>query len=104
MATAGTPDSARPVKPRSAMSVGQSGAKAAASVAAAAAASETVMMVFRPKTSDSAPAPNMATASTPVAADSDKLAEAGEIENARAKVGIIGCTQYRTAKVAMPPR
>jgi hypothetical protein len=30
---------------------------------------------------------------TPVAADSDRLAAAGESENACAKAGIIGCTQ-----------
>ena len=93
MATAGTPESARPVSARSATRVGQFGAKAMATVAAAAAASEAAMTVLRPTASDSAPAPNMATASTPVAAESDRLAAAGDIENARAKAGINGWTQ-----------
>ena len=48
MATAGTPESARPVSARSAISVGQLGAKAMATVAAAAAASEAAMTVLRP--------------------------------------------------------
>ncbi len=64
-----------------------------ASVAAAAAASEAAMTALRPKASDSAPAPNMASASTPVAADSERLAAAGETEKVRAKVGSSGWTQ-----------
>ena len=35
----------------------------------------------------------MATASTPVAADKDRLAAAGEIEKARVKLGSSGWTQ-----------
>ena len=93
MATAGTPASASPVSARSAISLGQFGAKAMAKVAAAAATSEPTMTVLRPIASDSAPAPNIATASTLVAAESDRLAAAGDSENARAKAGIIGWTQ-----------
>ncbi len=51
------------------------------------------MTALRPNASDSAPAQNIATAKTPVAADNERLAAAGEIENARAKPGIIGWTQ-----------
>ena len=54
---------------------------------------EAVITVFRPSRSDNAPAANMATAMTPVAADSERLAAAGDSEKARAKVGIKGCTQ-----------
>jgi hypothetical protein len=35
----------------------------------------------------------MATASTPFAADNERLAPAGESEKLSAKAGIIGCTQ-----------
>ena len=38
------------------------------------------MTAFRPKTSDTVPANAIATARTPVAADSERLAAAGEIE------------------------
>ena len=62
-------------------------------VAAAAVTSEATMTVLRPSASDSAPAANMATASTPVAAESDRLAAAGDSENALANAGIIGWTQ-----------
>ena len=93
MATAGTPESARPVSARSPISAGQVGASAMPRVAADAAASETVMTPLRPKASDSAPAPNMATASTPVAAEIDRLAEAGDSEKVRAKAGSTGWTQ-----------
>jgi len=93
MATAGTPESARPVRARSPISAGQVSANAAASVVAAAADSEAVITVFRPRASERAPAPNIATASIPIAADSDRLAAAGDSENVRAKAGISGWTQ-----------
>jgi len=93
IATAGTPESASPVSARSATSVVQSGEKEAASVAAPAAASEAVITVLRPSASDSVPAKTIAAANTPVAADSERLAAAGEIENAWAKPGISGWTQ-----------
>ena len=64
-----------------------------ASVAAAAAASEAVMIALRPTMSESVPAKIIATANTPVAADKDRLAAAGEIEKARVKRGISGWTQ-----------
>ena len=48
MATAGTPESARPVSARSATNVVQFGEKEAASVAAAAATSEAVIIALRP--------------------------------------------------------
>ena len=51
------------------------------------------MIALRPTMSDSAPAKTMAIASTPVAADKDRLAAAGEIEKARVKRGINGWTQ-----------
>ena len=51
------------------------------------------MIALRPTTSDSVPAKIIATASTPVAADRDRLAAAGEIEKARVKRGISGWTQ-----------
>ena len=76
------PDQRRPVR-----------RKEAANVAAAAAAKEAVMTALRPNASDSAPAQNIATANTPVAADNERLAAAGEIEKARAKPGIMGWTQ-----------
>jgi hypothetical protein len=44
----------------------------------------------RPKTSDTVPANAIATARTPVAADSERLAAAGEIEKPLAKPGISG--------------
>ena len=93
MATAGTPESARPVSARSATRVVQFGAKEAASVAAAAAASDAVMTALRPSASDSVPEKIIATANTPVAADRDRLAAAGEIEKARVKLGSSGWTQ-----------
>src|ERR1700722_2904179 len=104
MATAGTPESARPVSGRSATNVMQFGAKEAASVAAAAAASEAVMIALRPTMSESVPAKTMAIANTPVAADKDRLAAAGEIEKARVKGGIKGWTQESSGKVAKLPR
>ncbi len=51
------------------------------------------MTVLRPTASDSAPAPNMATASTPVVAESDRLAAAGDSENVCARAGMIGWTE-----------
>ena len=93
MATAGTPASASPVSARKPISAGQFGAKAMATVATAAATSETAMTVFRPTMSDRAPAPNMATDRTPVAADSDRLAAAGDTAKLRANAGNIGWTQ-----------
>ena len=78
---------------RSATKAVQLGEKEAASVAAPAAASDAVIIVLRPTASDSDPAKTIATASTPVAADRDRLAAAGEIEKARAKSGISGWTQ-----------
>ncbi len=93
MATAGTPESASPASARNAISAGQFGAKAVARVAAAAAASEAAITDLCPKASDSAPAPNMATASTAVVADTERLAAAGETEKASTKAGSSGCTQ-----------
>ena len=51
------------------------------------------MTAFRPRTSDTVPANAIATARTPVAAESERLAAAGEIEKALAKPGISGWTQ-----------
>ena len=93
MPTAGTPDSARPVSARSATKIIQFGDSATASVAAPAAASEAVMTALRPKASESDPAKTIATARTPVVADSERLEAAGEMEKARAKPGISGWTQ-----------
>ena len=93
MATAGAPASARPVSARSAIRLGQLGAKAISMVAAAAVTNDATMTVLRPRVSDSAPAANMATASTPVVTESDRLAAAGDSENVRAKAGISGWTQ-----------
>src|SRR3984957_18489771 len=104
MATAGKPESARPVSALSATNVVQFGAKEAASVAAAAAASEAVMTALRPTTSESVPANIIATAKTPVAADKDRLAAAGEIEKDPGKRRISGREQSNAAKVGDPRR
>ena len=60
------------------------------------------MTAFRPNASDSVPAESIRDPNSPVAADNESVAAAGEIEKPRAKPGIIGWT--RTAKVARPPR
>jgi hypothetical protein len=61
-------------------------------VASEDAASEATISRLRPTASDTAPAPIIATASTAVVADSDRLATAGETTNSRANTGISGCT------------
>jgi hypothetical protein len=81
------------VSARNTISVVQSGENAAASVAPAAAARETVITAFRPTMSDTVPANTIATARTPVVAESERLAAAGEIEKSLAKPGISGWTQ-----------
>ena len=68
------------------------------------AASEKTMTRLRPKISENAPAPIIATASTALATDSERLATAGETANSRANTGISGCTLYSSAKVEKPPR
>ena len=87
------PERARPVSARSVTEVVQSGEKEAANVAAEGVVAETVMIAFRPNASGSVPAQSIATPNSPVAADNERLAAAGEIEKARAKPGIIGRTQ-----------
>ena len=62
-------------------------------MAVPAAASEAAITVLRANASESVPAKTIATANSPVAAESDRLAAAGEIENARAKPGIKGGMQ-----------
>ena len=56
------------------------------------AAREKTIRRLRPQTSETAPAPIIATASTAVVVDSDRLASAGETANSRANTGISGCT------------
>ena len=93
MATAGTPESARPVSVRSTSRLVQPGTTAQATVSNPTAKSETVMIGLRPKTSETRPTTSMASASVPVVSDSERLAALGDTPRSAEKTGSSGCTQ-----------
>ena len=104
MATAATPLTAMPIKIRVVKKNDQIGSKALRINKMAAKNKARTIMVLRPKRSEIKPVNNKPTAKATVENDSGKLLCVGVTLKKSAKIGIIGCTQYKIEKEAKPAK
>ena len=104
MATAATPLTAIPIKTRVLKKNGQIGNKALKISKIEARNNASTIMGFRPKRSEIKPVNSKPTAKATVENDSGKLLCVGVTLKKSAKIGIIGCTQYKIEKEANPAK
>src|SRR3990167_8774061 len=103
MATAARPLKDRPTSARINRMPSQLGIRPLAMVASAAQNNAVTITGLRPSLSDIGPVISRPQASIAVATDRIRLLCAALMENSWDSAGIIGCTQYNSAKVANPP-
>ena len=104
MATDATPLTAKPIMTRVMRNTSQIGKRELKISSMAVENSEKTMTCLRPKRSEIKPANNNPIAKATVENDNGKLLWVGLTAKNSAKIGIIGCTQYKDENTAKPAK